>query len=145
MKERRNKVMGIENIRGGEQLLNRNIFNFINRSTYSWTVPGMYAREEANRPITFIFYETNTKADWGSLGTVPCAQIWWDTFTGGGTAPLKGGGGHRLLSTSFFPCNAHRHNVKISLSKVATAPRCPPTPPHPTPRSAAHGYLNIPS
>ena len=50
-----------------------------------------------------------------------------------------GGGGHRLLSTSFFPCNAHRDNVKISLSKVA---RCPGAPP---PRSAAHGYLNIPS
>ena len=49
-----------------------------------------------------------------------------------------GGGGHRLLSTSFFPCNAHRDNVKISLSKVA---RCPGAPP----RSAAHGYLNIPS
>ena len=34
-----------------------------------------YAREETNRLVTFVFYETNTKADWGSLGTAPCARI----------------------------------------------------------------------
>ena len=39
-----------------------------------------------------------------------------------------GGGGHHLLSTSFFPCNAHRDNVKISLSKVARCPGAPPPP-----------------
>ena len=42
-----------------------------------------------------------------------------------------GGGGHRLLSTSFFPCNAHRDNVKISLSKVARCPGAPPPVPPP--------------
>ena len=30
--------------------------------------------------------------------------------TGGGTAPTKGGGHHRLL-TPLFPCNDHRVNV----------------------------------
>ena len=98
----------------------------------------MYAREEANRLITFVFYETNTKADWGSLGTELYLALGYDEIPSLAVEQhrSRGGGEHRLLSTSFFPCNAHRDNVKISLSKVA---RCPP------PRSAAHGYLNIPS
>ena len=47
-----------------------------------------------------------------------------DRDTGGGTAPTKGRGDHRPL-TSFFPCNAHRLNVKISHSRGHGAPVSP--------------------
>ena len=56
----------------------------------------MCTREEANRLITFVFYETNTKADWGSLGTVCTLRSdmmrylhwrWNGTAQGGGGAP----------------------------------------------------------
>ena len=41
---------------------------------------------------------------------------------GGRTAPTKREH-HRLLTDSFFPCNAHRVNVKISQSRGCTAAR----------------------
>ena len=48
MKGRRNKVMGIGNIRGGEQLLYRKIINFINRNT-SLTVTSNVRNRRRNK------------------------------------------------------------------------------------------------
>ena len=54
--------------------------------------------------------------------------------SGSGTSSIKGeGGGHCRLFVPFFPCNAHRANVKMPKSKGA---RCAGAPP--PPRSAAY-------
>ena len=55
----------------------------------------MYARQEANRLITVVFYETNTKADWGvwelylALGydEIPSLAVEQHRSRGGGAPP----------------------------------------------------------